>query len=142
MKCPNICLRQFPPTCKECLRFSMAQTMDEEFQAQVKQKFARMIQAEIDKCPLFPELIPDITYYWKSMQTRKTYKLARHSFVTGKTTYRFFNELLKLQKNEYKMAHIDVIATELQLKRASQLQYASTIGFDITWKDYRRWHLY
>lgn len=30
---------------------------------------------------------------------------------------------------------------EIQLKKARQLYYAHEIGFDVTYKDYQRWHL-
>ena len=36
---------------------------------------------------------------------------------------------------------IIVMCTEIQLRKAKQLWYATKIGFDITAKDYRRWHL-
>ena len=34
-----------------------------------------------------------------------------------------------------------VTATELQVKRANQIMYAHDIGFDISWRDFDRWHL-
>jgi len=36
---------------------------------------------------------------------------------------------------------ITVTATERQIKKAKQLFYAKSIGFEITGKDYQKWHL-
>lgn len=102
--CPNICIWQWPPTCKKCVAFPDAEIMGDDFQYQVKNKFERMIECEKEKMPLFPELLADIYYIWQSRQTRRFYKLARHSFRKNKTTYRFFNELQKLQKEKHDMA--------------------------------------
>ena len=143
-KCPLFCLKgEFEKRCKKCKRFPFAIEMDEDFQKTVKNDFEKMIKDKEQSCPLFKELLPDIFYIWKSRQTRKRYKLARHSFAKNKTTYHFFNELHKLQKKYYEQGaySTQVTATELQLKRASQIWYAYSLGFDISWKDFERWHL-
>ena len=102
--CPNICIWQWPPSCKKCVEFPNAQIMDDDFQSNVKNEFERMIECEKEKMPLFPELLDDIVFIWQSRQTRRLYKLARHSFRKNKTTYRFFDELQKLQKEKHDMA--------------------------------------
>ena len=102
--CPNVCIWQFPPTCKKCVEFPNAQIMGDDFQSKVKNKFEKMIECEKEKMPLFPELLDDIYYIWQSSQTRRLYKLARYFFRKDKTTYRFFNELQKLQKEKHDMA--------------------------------------
>lgn len=102
--CPNICIWQYPPPCKKCVEFPNAQTMGDDFQNQVKSKFEKMIECEKEKMPLFPELLDDIFYIWQSRQTGRLYKLAKHSFRKDKTTYKFFNELQKLQKEKHDMA--------------------------------------
>lgn len=102
--CPNICIWQYPPPCKKCVEFPNAQTMDDDFQNQVKKEFERLIESEKTKMPLFPELLDDIHYIWQSRQTGRRYKLAKHSFRKDKTTYKFFNELQKLQKEKHDMA--------------------------------------
>lgn len=40
-----------------------------------------------------------------------------------------------------RLKKIEVTCTEIQLKKARQLYYAHEIGFDVTYKDYQRWHL-
>lgn len=40
-----------------------------------------------------------------------------------------------------KPKQITITATERQVRKARQLFYAKTIGFDISGKDYQRWHL-
>ncbi len=102
------------------------------------------LKGEFDKrCKVCKELIPDIFYEYQSLQTHRKYKIARHSFSKNKTTYRFFNELHKLQKEMYEQGaySTQTTATELQVKRASQIMYAHDIGFDISWRDFDRWHL-
>lgn len=46
----------------------------------------------------------------------------------------------KLEKKS-RPKRIIVMCTEIQLKKAKQLWYATKIGFDVTAKDYQRWHL-
>ncbi|MCM1220505.1 MAG: hypothetical protein NC548_39065 [Lachnospiraceae bacterium] len=143
-KCPLFCLKgEFDKRCKVCKEFPLAVEMDDDFQKKVKNEFAEMIKEEEQSMPLFKELIPDIFYVWQSLQTHRKYKIARHSFSKNKTTYRFFNELHKLQKEKYKQGAygIQITATELQVKRANQIMYAHDIGFDISWRDFDRWHL-
>ncbi|MBD5413985.1 MAG: hypothetical protein HDR52_06165 [Treponema sp.] len=102
--CPNICLWKYPSPCKKCVEFPNAETMGDDFQNQVRNKFEKMIENEKEKMPLFPELLDDVIYIWQSRQTGRRYKLARHSFKKNKTSYRFFNELRKLQKEKHDMA--------------------------------------
>ena len=40
-----------------------------------------------------------------------------------------------------KQKQVVITATEKQIRKARQLFYARTIGFNITGKDYQRWHL-
>lgn len=53
-------------------------------------------------------------------------------FVNGKK--------LKTQKQK-RSPKITITCTEMQLKRAQQLWYAYQLGFDVTWKDYKRFYL-
>lgn len=45
------------------------------------------------------------------------------------------------KKKPTKIKPIKLTVTEMQLKRAQQLYYALSIGFDITYKDYQRFYL-
>ena len=45
------------------------------------------------------------------------------------------------EKKAPKLKKVVVTCTEKQVLKAKQLYYAKSIGFDITYKDYARWHL-
>ena len=45
------------------------------------------------------------------------------------------------EKKPPKLKKVVVTCTERQVLKAKQLYYAKSIGFDITYKDYARWHL-
>ncbi len=102
--CPNVCLWSWPPSCEKCVEFPNAEAMGDDFQNRVKKDFEKMIESERRKMPLFPEMLDDVLYKWTSRQTGRTYQLARHSFQRDMTTYRFFDELKKLQKEKHDMA--------------------------------------
>ena len=55
------------------------------------------------------------------------------SFIDGKK--------LRTEKKTPKIKKIIVTSTETQIKRAKQLYFAKTIGFNITYKDYQRFYL-
>ena len=55
------------------------------------------------------------------------------SFVDGKK--------LRPEKKTPKIKKVVVTSTETQIKRAKQLYFAKTIGFDITYKDYQKYYL-
>ena len=48
---------------------------------------------------------------------------------------------VRTEKKKPKPKTIIVTATEQQIKRAKQLYFASSIGFNIGWKDYKRFYL-
>ena len=48
---------------------------------------------------------------------------------------------IKKLKKPASVKTIALTCTERQIKKAKQLYYAHTIGFLITYKDYKRWHL-
>ena len=52
-----------------------------------------------------------------------------------------FMKLVKGLKPRKDKTKINVMCTEIQVKRAMQLYYAISLGFDVTRKDYQRWHL-
>jgi hypothetical protein len=45
------------------------------------------------------------------------------------------------EKKPPKLQNVVVTCTERQVQKAKQLYYAKSIGFDITYKDYAKWHL-
>ena len=51
-----------------------------------------------------------------------------------------YGQKVKIKKAP-KPKKITVTATERQIKKAKQLFYAKSIGFEITGKDYQKWHL-
>lgn len=55
------------------------------------------------------------------------------SFLEGKKT--------RTEKKAPKIKKVVVTCTETQIKRAKQLFYAKTIGFNITYKDYQKFYL-
>lgn len=55
------------------------------------------------------------------------------NFVDGKK--------IRTEKKNSVPKKIKITCTEMQLKRAAQLYYAHTIGFDINYKDYARFYL-
>ena len=55
------------------------------------------------------------------------------NFLSGKKTRR--------EKKTAKVKTLKITCTEIQLKKAKQLYYAHTIGFDIGYADYKRFYL-
>lgn len=55
------------------------------------------------------------------------------NFLAGKKARR--------EKKPAKVKELKITCTEIQLKRAKQLYYAHTIGFDIGYADYKRFYL-
>lgn len=54
-------------------------------------------------------------------------------FLSGKKT--------RKEKKPAKVKELKITCTEIQLKRAVQLNYARTVGFDIGYADYKRFYL-
>lgn len=55
------------------------------------------------------------------------------NFLSGKKT--------KMEKKPAKVKELKITCTEIQLKRAMQLYYARSVGFDIGYADYKRFYL-
>lgn len=59
----------------------------------------------------------------------------------GQWAFIHFIEGRKVEKKKSRKKDIIIMCTERQLQKAKALMYASKIGFNITYKDYQRWHL-
>lgn len=48
---------------------------------------------------------------------------------------------IKTERKKRPKKALELICTEIQMKRANQLWYAHSIGFDVNYKDYQRFYL-
>ena len=70
---------------------------------------------------------------WHGHKYNKVNEWDFRNFLSGKKT--------RKEKLPAKVKTLKITCTEIQLKRAKQLYYAHTIGFDIGYADYKRFYL-
>lgn len=94
------------------------------------------------------------TSFWQIVLAQGN-KVIYNFEINGETWYNGhkYNELGKYQfiklvegirpksRKPAREKKITLTVTEQQLKKAKQLYYAKSIGFNITYKDYQKWHL-
>ena len=96
-------------------------------------KWGQIVLAKGDKC---------LINFEECGQSYGTESCPHKYNLLGVWEFRDFINKGKAPKQKVsKPKKIEIVATEIQLKRAQQLWYAYKLGFDVNYKDYQRFYL-